>query len=359
VQSTFDVAITGAGPAGCATALSLRNRDPKLSIVLIEQTSYETARPGEVLPGIARGILESLGIWGAFEREQWLPVYAAASAWGAPVLRENHAIYSWPGHGWHLDRAKFDCFLAKQAEARAVPVLTGTRVDGAERMECGWKLDLSSGASMHARFLVDATGRAASIARRFGVSPVSLDPLVGFSRFFTAGEDSDRRTLIEAVADGWWYTAALPGNRRVATFMTDPEIARLRRPQRESNWREALEETRFIRGAIPLQASCGDIVRPASSAYLEQPAGDGWMAAGDAACAHDPLSGQGITRSIRGGILASYAIFDLLRSGSTLGMERYRRVIQSGWSGYLAARRRYYLEEQRWPNRSFWRRRHG
>ena len=217
------------------------------------------ARPGEVLPGIAHGVLENLGIWEAFQHEQWRPVYAVASAWGAPVLLENHAIYSSPGHGWHLDRARFDGFLARQAEARGVGILTRIRVEGAARTEYGWHLDISAGAPIQARFIVDATGRSASIARHFGAAPVSLDPLVGFSRFFPASEDSDPRTLIEAVADGWWYTAALTGNRRVATFMTDPDIARQYRLDRESIWREALEQTRFIRGAIPEQL---DLFRP-------------------------------------------------------------------------------------------------
>ena len=359
MQSAIDVAIVGAGPAGCATALSLRTHSPTLSIGLIEQANYETARPGEVLPGIARGVLEHLGIWEAFQHEQWRPVYAVASAWGAPVLRENHAIYSSPGHGWHLDRVRFDGFLARQAEARGIAVLTGVHVEGAALAERGWHLDISAGAPIHARFIVDATGRSASIARRFGAVPVSLDPLMGFSRFFPADEDSEPRTLIEAVADGWWYTAALPANRRVATFMTDPDIARQYRLDRESTWREALEQTRFIRSAVPAQPCCGEMVRPAGSAYLEEPAGDCWIAAGDAACAHDPLSGQGITRSLRSGILASYAITGFMRNGSASGLRRYRKLIQHGWSGYLAARRRYYLEEQRWPDRSFWRRRHS
>jgi 2-polyprenyl-6-methoxyphenol hydroxylase-like FAD-dependent oxidoreductase len=188
---------------------------------------------------------------------------------------------------------------------------------------------------------------------------MSLDPLVGFSRFFPADEDSDPRTLIEAVADGWWYTAALTGNQRVATFMTDPDIARQHRLDRESSWREALEKTRFIRSAVPDVPACGDLVRPAGSTYLKESAGDGWVAAGDAVCSYDPLAGQGIIRSLRSGILASYAISDFLRNGSASGLERYRYLIQQGWSGYLAARRRYYLEEQRWPERSFWRRRHG
>lgn len=356
---TFDVAIAGGGPAGCATALSLRARAPTLSIALLEQTDYSAARTGEVLPGIASRLLESLGIWEAFRKETWRPVHGVASAWGAPVLTENHAIYSPAGQGWHLDRAKFDRFLASRAEAVGVVLLPDTRVHSALRTDSGWRLDVSSGAALHARFVVDATGRAATIARTCGAAPVSLDPLVSFARFFRDDGASDPRTLIEAVADGWWYTAALTGGLRVAAFMTDSDIAREHRLNRESSWRAALEETQFIRGTVPEQGACGELVRPAGSAYLEAPAGDGWIAIGDAACAHDPLAGQGITRSLRSGILASYAICDLLQGESATGLERYRHLMRHGWTGYLAARRRFYLEERRWPERQFWRRRQG
>jgi flavin-dependent dehydrogenase len=340
--------------------LSLRTHAPGLSIALIEKRRYTSARRGEVLSSATRGLLGNLGIGEAFEREPWRPVYAAASAWGAPVLRENHSIYSHLGHGWHVDRANFDRFLVQQVEARGVTVFTGVRAGNAERRENGWHLELSAGPPVQAGFIVDATGRDASIARQIGAPPVSLDPLTGFSRFFPADEDSDPRTLIESVADGWWYTAALTGNQRVAIFMTDPDIARRRRLDRESSWREALSETRFTEGVIGAKSSSiGDFVRPAGSAYLPDPAGDRWIAAGDAACAHDPLSGQGITRSLRSGILASFAIADFMLKGLFLGIERYRHLCRQGWSGYLEARRRYYLEEQRWPDRAFWRRRNS
>jgi flavin-dependent dehydrogenase len=356
---TFDVLIAGGGPAGCATALSLRIHAPGLSIALIEQTGYASARPGEVLPGAARKLLENLGIQEAFEREPWRAVHASASAWGAPVLRENHSIYSGSGNGWHLDRAKFDRFLAMQAEASGVEVLTEVRAGNLERTEGGWRLDLAPGPGVQSRFIVDSTGRAASIARQIGAPPVSLDPLIAFSRFFHADAESDPRTLIEAVADGWWYTAALTGNQRVATFMTDPGVARQSRLDRESSWREALAQTQFMESAVPVASSIGNVVRHAGSSYLEEPAGDNWLAVGDAACAHDPLSGQGITRALRSGILASFAIADSLCGKSSLGIKRYRYLCRHGWYGYLEARRRFYLEEKRWAERSFWRRRHN
>ncbi len=45
---------------------------------------------------------------------------------------------------------------------------------------------------------------------------------------FTAGEKpvQESRTLVEAVSEGWWYTAALPDGRRVAAMQTSAEHAR-------------------------------------------------------------------------------------------------------------------------------------
>jgi len=47
---SYDVVILGGGPAGAATALSLRSHAPDLSVALIEQTNYHAMRIGETLP---------------------------------------------------------------------------------------------------------------------------------------------------------------------------------------------------------------------------------------------------------------------------------------------------------------------
>ncbi len=98
-------------------------------------------------------------------------------------------------------------------------------------------------------------------------------------------------------------------------------------------------------------------MRAAQSRRLDPAAGDGWLAVGDAASAFDPLSSSGITKALRSGIFASYAIGDLLERGDGSGLERYRRYVQDEFEGYTRVRARYYAEERRWPESDFWRRR--
>ena len=100
------------------------------------------------------------------------------------------------------------------------------------------------------------------------------------------------------------------------------------------------------------------IVRPASSRRLEPVDGDGWLAVGDSASRSRPASSQGIVKALRSGIFASYAISDLLSSGDQGGLRKYRRYVFEEFESYTRTRRKYYQEEQRWPQSEFWRRRH-
>ncbi len=184
------------------------------------------------------------------------------------------------------------------------------------------------------------------------------DQLVGVARFFKGGGD-DPRTLVEAFEDGWWYTAGLPGGRRITACMTDADLARRRGLGDAERWCRTLAAApnvgMMLRGSDP----CGPlVVRPAQSRRLEPAAGDRWLAVGDSVSRFDPLSSQGIVKGLRSGIFASYAIGDLLTRGDDSGLRRYRRYVLEEFKSYAEARAKYYREERRWPASEFWLRRH-
>jgi flavin-dependent dehydrogenase len=139
--------------------------------------------------------------------------------------------------------------------------------------------------------------------------------------------------------------------------MTDVDIARSLRLHRESDWLDALRQTLHIQSLTPDTAFEGNaIARTAASSALDHPFGDAWLAVGDAACAYDPLSGHGILRALRSGILASYAIGDYF-AGRQQGLLRYGQFVRHGFSGYLSAYKRVYEMERRWETNAFWKRR--
>jgi len=357
--SSFDVAVVGGGPGGSATALSLRAHAPSLSVVLIEASRYETPRIGETLPPPARPLLEHLGVWEPFQAQRHREVYGTTAVWGAAKPLDNDFMYMPANTGWHLDRAAFDAMLAGQAERHCIALILDARLLDAQHRGQEWQLALSSGDLLRARFLVDATGGSVKFARRCGARFVSADRLVGIFRYFESDGD-DPRTLVEAFEDGWWYTAGLPGGQRVIACLTDADLARRLKLGQVEQWDQQLADMPGI-GAIAGRGkpSSPIVIRSAGSRRLDPAAGLHWLAVGDSASRFDPLSSQGIVKALRSGIFASYAIGDWLTRADESGLDRYRRYIIREFNGYADVRKKYYLQERRWPSSEFWRQRHA
>ena len=354
----MDVAIVGGGPGGCATALSLAAHAPSLSVALIEASDYQRPRVGESLPPAATRVLQHLGAWDGFRRSGHLEVHGTASEWGQDVVSEEEFLFSARGAGWHLDRAEFDRALAREARRRGAQLKLSTRLVSLRREGAGWRLGLSSGVELAAGFVVDGTGRRATVARSRGARFEALDGLVGYGFFFAEGEGSDPRTLVEAFEHGWWYTAGLPRRRRIVFCMTDLDIGRSLGLKDPGRWFAALASTRRVRALLTGATHLGSLlVRPSETRCLDRVVGERWLAVGDSASIFDPLSSQGITKALRAGVFAGYAVGDLLTRGDGAGLVRYRRYVGGEFDGYRKTRRDYYQAEGRWPDGEFWRRR--
>jgi flavin-dependent dehydrogenase len=139
--------------------------------------------------------------------------------------------------------------------------------------------------------------------------------------------------------------------------MTDSDIAHACDLHDAGVWQRLIDEapqTRLRTAGARLRGTIA--VASASSHCLDPITGDGWLAAGDAAAAFDPLSSQGITNSLRGGIDAATAIRRYF-AGSVEAITEYAQSIVAGYDAYLQTRTLYYAMERRWPSSPFWQRR--
>ena len=139
-----DVVLIGAGPAGATAALNLA---PFRRVIVVERLAKPADRIGESLAPAARRLLTVMGLWTDFLRDGHLPCYAFRIAWGTPTPAERDSVADLDGHGWLLDRSRFEDRLRRCAVARGAALLAPARVSGLERSRTGWTLKLESVAS--------------------------------------------------------------------------------------------------------------------------------------------------------------------------------------------------------------------
>jgi flavin-dependent dehydrogenase len=360
----FSAVVAGGGPAGAAAALTLAREGCR--VLLADLSPAGAFRVGESLPPAVCPLLRDLGVLDRFRADEHLASYGNLSVWGSDRIQAHDHIFDPHGHGWHLDRARFDAMLRDAARAAGAEVLEGVEIGKAERDDGHWRLHLRVGEAtreLQAAWLIDATGRRATLARRYGATRHHDDRLVAFhARFRSAlGGDEDARTMIESAPDGWWYTALLPSRERVVVWLTDADLADRAALLSPEGFAARLRESSHT-GA--LLASRGYILqgRPsgtgAGSARLDPFAGDGWVAVGDAALSFDPLSSQGMLNALYTGLRAGQAIARAL-AGDHSGVAHYGSRLGQVYAAYLRNRHIFYAGEPRWSGHPFWQRRHS
>jgi flavin-dependent dehydrogenase len=318
---------------------------------------------GETLPPEVRLPLEQLDVWAAFLKAGHSLAHGICACWGHNEPGYNDFITNPYGPGWHVDRRCFDANLAAVAAARGIDLFCSTRFIKCERCSAGYAIQARNSReilALQAGLVVDATGRRSALAGALGVKKLMFDQLVGVYGFFWAAKQPlmDTFTLIEAGAEGWWYSAPLPDGRLAVAFMSDSDIVSAKKLGQPENWLTCLQQTDQTRTRLARLDFTGERLRvyPAQSFRLEVLSGAGWLAVGDAACAYDPLSGQGVCQALHSGLAAAQAITTFWQ-GDKEALLAYAARLAKQFQQYLLTRRDYYALERRWPRSIFWQRR--
>lgn len=207
---------------------------------------------------------------------------------------------------------------------------------------------------------------------QLGAKIITPSPLLAFYAVFvapasdewTAG-DNDMRTLIEATADGWWYSSLISHNpdARIVVFHTLPVHPAAKSSRRPEGFLDRLYESTTHISAIIVEWEYVLQERyprctAAGSSYLEMAcnATDRWVAVGDAALAFDPLSSQGIMTALEMGIYLGLQLSQHIEKELTdedfdhrLG-DIYTKVREE----YERHRAYYYSIVKRFPEEMFW-----
>lgn len=363
-DSFYQVVILGGGPAGSSCALALARMGIQ-SVLLVEAGEYKQFIIGESIPPETRPILAQLGILDKFLAEGHDPCYGSRSYWGDDRRGHNDSLFSVYGHGWHLDRCRFNSFLARQAQAAGVDLATRSSFLHARRLADGrFCLGIEDAedkqVSITTDCVVDATGIRGVFARQQGCQKISSLPLISSAALFSLRNRHQRIppvTHLEAVEYGWWYVAPLPKERLLVMLTTDVQMHKVRNLNRAEPWFDLLAQTpntlTWIGKADRIDAC--QRVYAAPSFRLNRTAGHRWLAVGDAASAFDPITSQGIIKALSDGLVAAETIVPWL-ARQEYGFEHFGRTNAARYEQYVGMRRYFYQLENRWSESPFWHR---
>ncbi|KLD75757.1 NAD(P)/FAD-dependent oxidoreductase [Xanthomonas hyacinthi] len=179
-----DVAIAGGGLAGLTLALQLRQRDPQLRISVLERRAHpvrEAAfKVGESSVEIgAHYFANVLGLREHLDTEQirkfGFRFFFSDGREDIDRCTELGVSRLLPTPSWQIDRGRFENFLGERARALGVEFIDGCTVRGIDLADddadhqVRYERD-GAAATLRARWVVDASGRAGLLKRKLGLA---------------------------------------------------------------------------------------------------------------------------------------------------------------------------------------------
>jgi flavin-dependent dehydrogenase len=338
----YDVVIVGGAFSGAATALMLKRRRPSTRVLIIEKTTAFDRKVGESTTEVSScymtrilGLTHHLGHHHLPKQGLRLWFTRSADQSFADCV-ELGARYGARLFGFQVDRATLDTHLLDQAVAAGCELLRPAKVCALELKDGGEQtLTIQSEQGtrqVRARWIVDASGRAAMIPRKLGFFRANTEhPINAVWARFTGTREWDSYEWREKFPEmanacrtgrewatnhlmgyGWWcWIIPLRGGDVSAGIVYDERIFQLppgaTLAQRLHDHLVSHPVGRAIFGDA--KAIEGDVHAFSALPYWsEKVCGDGWAAVGDATGFIDPLYSPGLDFCS----FTSYIVADML-----------------------------------------------
>lgn len=299
----WDVIVVGAGPAGSSVATYLAREGRR--VLLLDRERFPREHIGEsLLPGVLP-YLDALGVRDEVEREGFVRKEGQTFIWGrdrTPWELDFRELDSHP-YTFFVERARFDEILARHAARSGAVFRDGSRV-----REILFESGRAAGVVVRdehgtraerARFVVDASGQGALVARGAGLRKLvrGLKNLAVWSYWRGARRlpgHAARHIFTVSIESGWIW--CIPLRDRLSVGVVTSFSSRLGEGEPLDAW----YETR-LRACAPIWEllSGAERVEPVSSARdwsyrSRRTSGPGILLCGDAACFVDPILSTGV-----------------------------------------------------------------
>jgi flavin-dependent dehydrogenase len=327
MECSYDVAVIGGAISGASTAFLLKRKDPSLRIVIIEKAEEFDRKVGESTSEVgACFLMRVLNIASHLGNEQitksglrmWFYRNSSDSYTRCAEIGPKHQTRL---PAFQLDRAKLDEVILEKAVKAGCELWRPAKVQDLELGGEGRNvLNVRLGEEVRnltARWVIDASGRAALIARKLKLYRVlEAHPIHSVWARFRNTSDLDGADVWESAPDftepcwamrqwatnhlmgrGWWgWLIPLKGgdcsvgvvyDSRIFQFPAGPNLGDRLKSHLMNHplGKKVLCDARYIEKDVHAYSNL--------AFFSQQSIGDGWALVGDAAGFLDPLYSQG------------------------------------------------------------------
>lgn len=334
----FDAIIVGAGLAGLAAAYTLAQEG--LEVLVLERGDYAGAKNvtgGRLYLNPIRDMFPDL--WKKAPLERFI-----AREEVAIVAKERSLTMSYcgedlrqePYQSYSILRAKFDRWLAKQAERKGAMLVTKSRVDDVI-IDNGQVVGvLAGGEELHADVIIACDGVLSLVAEKAGLRKpgvprdfavgfkevIELDPTVIEDRFGLNGNEGAARLYMGEVTKGKFGGGFLYTNKEslslgiVVGIKDLTEGEQVQAPSLLDDFKQRPEVASLIRGGQTVEYSA-HVIPEGGLKALTKLYGNGILVAGDAAglSMNIGVTVRGMEYAMASGYLAAQAVLKARETG--------------------------------------------
>ena len=318
MESFYDVAIIGGGPAGSTAATFLARKGHK--VIVLEKEKFPRFHIGESLLPYSMGAFERLGLREKLDAK-FMPKYGAEirTTCGTGVVKFNfkNAYRARHERSYQVVRSEFDKLLLDHAAENGATVMEETTVEslvfGADEVGITIK---TGGAKreISASYVIDCSGRNTVIGNFFNLKKpyANLKKFAVYSHYDHVDRDPGKEgTYIRLVrgSDRWFWMIPLSETTMSIGVVMDIATFKALKKRPEEALDALLREQPEIRGRMTNATRVAEVRSESDYSYRNTTlAGDRWLLAGDAAGFIDPMFSTGVFVAIESAENAANAI---------------------------------------------------
>ena len=341
-----DVVVIGGGPAGSMAATFLAQKG--YDVVLLERQKHPRYMVGESLIPQFWKYCDLAGVSDKITAEGFIQKQGGTVVWDGVIRQAAFKDFGYTRPALHVERDRFDHILLEHARTQGARVFeqvsaVGANLNGDEQVSVTYRpVEEETLSQISCRFIIDASGQRALIARQLGMRVHDEDyPFMSVWGYFTGSKyvalDGNTypheklrtvppTTFICGGKDwGWSWHIPLREKTSVGLVLPIEQMKSIRGGDEalEGFFLRKCAETPYLNRLLESAAHCKGEVHSLHYSYRPgQLCGPGFFLIGDAAAFIDPILSEGCLLAMYSAYLAAWAIDRSLKDPSKVAQSQ-------------------------------------